>query len=168
MCLFLLSHIQGCPLYKAMLDGMSCPQNDLLRFHAMKALNTGIICTIQSPGSLWIKLHGGQRSSPLGLPKMGPAPSISQMSPGAAVVQSAEGISPASLSSPESGPWTVKKSLANSVSLAPSALFWLTGQAPAHPWKLASGNDIQFDNIRCLGFLAQVRCSELIALWAEF
>lgn len=63
----------------------------------------------------------------------------------------------------------VKKGPANAVRFAPSATALSDRYGPVHiHWKLASGNDIQFDNIRCLGFLAQVRCSELIALWAEF
>lgn len=62
-----------------------------------------------------------------------------------------------------------KKGPANAVRFAPSATALSDSYGPVHiHWKLASGNDIQFDNIRCLGFLAQVRCSELIALWAEF
>lgn len=62
-----------------------------------------------------------------------------------------------------------KKGPANAVRFAPSAKALSDSYGPVHiHWKLASGNDIQFDNIRCLGFLAQVRCSELIALWAEF
>lgn len=63
----------------------------------------------------------------------------------------------------------VKKYSANAVKFAPSATALSDNYGPVHiHWKLASGNDIQFDNIRCLGILAQVRCSELIALWAEF
>lgn len=64
----------------------------------------------------------------------------------------------------------VKKGPANAVRFAPSATVLSDRYGPVHiHWKPASsGNDIQFDNIRCLGFLAQVRCSELIALWAEF
>lgn len=63
----------------------------------------------------------------------------------------------------------VKQGPANAVRFAPSATALSDRYGPVHiHWKLASGNDIQFDNIRCLGFLAQVRCSELIALWAEF
>lgn len=63
----------------------------------------------------------------------------------------------------------VKRGPANAVRFAPSATALSDSYGPVHiHWKLASGNDIQFDNIRCLGFLAQVRCSELIALWAEF
>lgn len=63
----------------------------------------------------------------------------------------------------------IKKGPPNAVRFAPSAMALSDSYGPVHiHWKLASGNDIQFDNIRCLGFLAQVRCSELIALWAEF
>lgn len=63
----------------------------------------------------------------------------------------------------------VKKGPANAVRFGPSATALSDSYGPVHiHWKLASGNDIQFDNIRCLGFLAQVRCSELIVLWAEF
>lgn len=63
----------------------------------------------------------------------------------------------------------VMRGPANAVRFALPAAALSDSYGPVHiHWKLASGNDIQFDNIRCLGFLAQVRCSELIALWAEF